>query len=83
MDDDAVRTRLTKIKGIGNWSVDVYLMMVLQRSNGFPLCDIALVTSVKETKRLSKETSRETIALIADKWKPNQTIADLFYGMRT
>ena len=83
LDDDAVRTRLTKIKGIGNWSVDVYLMMVLQRSNVFPLGDIALVTSVKETKRLSKETSRETIALIADKWKPNQTIADLFYGMRT
>ena len=75
LDDDAVRTRLTKIKGIGNWSVDVYLMMVLQRSNVFPLGDIALVTSVKETKRLSKETSRETIALIADKWKPNQTIA--------
>lgn len=75
LDDDTVRTRLTKIKGIGNWSVDVYLMMVLQRSNVFPLGDIALITSVKETKGLSKETSREAIALIAEKWKPYQTIA--------
>ena len=75
LDDDAIRTRLTKIKGIGNWSVDVYLMMVLQRSNVFPLGDIALVTSVKETKGLSKETSRDAIALIAEKWKPYQTIA--------
>lgn len=75
LDDDAVRTRLTKIKGIGNWSVDVYLMMVLQRSNVFPLGDIALVTSVKEIKGLSKETSKEAIALIAEKWKPYQTIA--------
>jgi DNA-3-methyladenine glycosylase II len=29
LDDDTVRTRLTKVKGIGNWSVDVYLMMVI------------------------------------------------------
>jgi len=75
LDDDAVRDRLTKIKGIGNWSVDVYLMMVLQRTNVFPLGDIALVKSVKETKGLSKETSRKAIALIAEKWKPYQTIA--------
>ena len=75
MDNDRIRTALTKIKGIGNWTVDVYLMMVLQRSNLFPLGDIALIKSVKETKGLLKETSKEAIALIAEKWKPHQTIA--------
>ncbi len=75
MGNDAVRTRLTKIKGIGNWSVDVYLMMVLQRCNVFPLGDIALLTSVKETMGLPKETSKEAIGLIAEKWKPYQTIS--------
>lgn len=75
MDNDAVRATLTKIKGIGNWSVDVYLMMVLQRCNIFPLGDIALLTSVKETMGLPKETSREAIGLIAQKWKPYQTTA--------
>ena len=75
MDNDAVRAALTKLKGIGNWSVDVYLMMVLQRCNVFPLGDIALLTSVKETIGLPKETSKEAIGLIAEKWKPYQTIA--------
>jgi DNA-3-methyladenine glycosylase II len=75
MDDDTVRSTLTKIKGIGNWTADVYLMMVLQRCNLFPLGDVALMTSIKETKKLSKEISKEDIAAIAARWKPYQTIA--------
>ena len=75
MDNDKVRTELIKIKGIGNWSADVYLMMVLQRADLFPLGDIALIKSIRETKNLSKEISKQSIAEIADQWKPYQTIA--------
>ncbi|MCW3092177.1 MAG: DNA-3-methyladenine glycosylase 2 family protein [Ferruginibacter sp.] len=75
MSNDGVRANLTGIKGIGNWTVDVYLMMALHRSDLFPLGDVALMTSIRETKNLPKETSRETIALIASNWKPYQTIA--------
>ncbi len=75
MNNDEIRTTLTKIKGIGNWTVDVYLMMVLQRSDLFPLGDIALMTSVRATKQLSKDISRDTIAMIAGSWKPYQTVA--------
>ena len=75
MDDDSIRTSLLKIKGIGNWTVDVYLMMVLQRSNLFPLGDIALLKSVREIKGLSKEISTAAIKQMAEKWKPYQTIA--------
>ncbi len=75
MDNDNIRSTLTKIKGIGNWTVDVYLMMVLQRSDLFPLGDVALMTSVKETKNLSKDVSRDAIVVIANGWKPYRTIA--------
>jgi DNA-3-methyladenine glycosylase II len=75
LDNDIVRTTLSKVKGIGNWTVDVYLMMVLQRTDLFPLGDVALMTSMRETKNLSKSVAREEIALIAARWKPNQTIA--------
>lgn len=75
MDNEAVKTTLIKIKGLGNWSSDIYLMMVLHRCNVFPLGDIALLTSVKEIKTLPKHTTKEAIALIAEKWKPYQTIA--------
>jgi len=75
MDNDLVRTTLTKIKGIGNWTADIYLMMVLQRTDVFPLGDVALITSLREVKKLSKEVSREDIAMIATGWNPYQTIA--------
>ncbi len=75
MENDLVRSTLTKIKGIGNWTVDVYLMMVLQRSDLFPLGDVALMTSVKEVKKLPRNTPAEQIAAIASAWKPYQTIA--------
>lgn len=75
MENDKVRTELIKIKGIGNWSADVYLMMVLQRADLFPLGDIALINSIRETKNLSKEISKQSLAEIAAQWKPYQTIA--------
>lgn len=73
--DEDVRTALKKIKGIGDWTADVYLMMALQRADLFPLGDVALVTSMKEVKKLKQDISREEIAKIAAKWKPYQTIA--------
>jgi len=75
LDNDTVRAKLTKIKGIGNWSVDVYLMMVLQRNDLFPLGDVALIKSVKETKKLSAEITKEEIDKLANQWKPHRTIA--------
>lgn len=73
--DDMVRTELKKIKGIGDWTVDVFLMMALGRTDCFPTGDIALMNSIKQVMQLPKEISKEEILLIADRWKPNRTIA--------
>lgn len=73
--DEEVRHHLKKIKGIGDWTVDVYLMHALQRTDLFPLGDIALVNSLKETKRLDPHISKEKMLLIADAWRPYRTIA--------
>lgn len=73
--DDTIRTELKKIKGIGDWTVDVYLMMALQRADLFPLGDVALVNSLKETKNLPKDVTKEELLLIAERWKPYRTVA--------
>lgn len=73
--DEDIRTALKKIKGIGDWTANVYLMMALQRTDLFPTGDIALLKSFRETKNLPAKISKEEIALIATKWKPYQTIA--------
>ena len=73
--DDAVRSRLTALKGIGNWTVDVYLIFVLQRADVFPMGDLAAVNALKRLKRLPKETLREDLLPVVDSWKPYRTIA--------
>jgi DNA-3-methyladenine glycosylase II len=75
--DDEVRMELKKIKGIGDWTVDVYLMHALQRTDLFPLGDIALVNSLKEVKKLPKHTSKEKMLEIAEPWRPYRTIASM------
>ena len=73
--DEEVSIQLKKIKGIGNWTVDVFLMMALHRCNCFPTGDIALINSIKHVKQLPKETSKEKILQIAEQWQPYRTIA--------
>lgn len=75
MTDEEVRTQLTAIKGIGNWTTDVYLMHALQRTDLFPLGDIALVNSLKETKQLHPHISKEEMLAIAEPWRPYRTVA--------
>lgn len=75
--EDEIRLELKKIKGIGDWTVDVYLMHALQRSDLFPLGDIALVNSLKEIKKLHVHTTKEDMLTIAESWRPYRTIASM------
>jgi DNA-3-methyladenine glycosylase II len=73
--DDVVRSELKKVKGIGDWTVDVFLMMVLHRNDCFAIGDIALMKSIKEVKSLSPLISKEKVLSIVETWKPYRTIA--------
>ncbi len=73
--DEEVRAHMIQLKGIGHWTIDVYLMHALQRTDLFPLGDIALVNSLKEVKQLPKEISKEEMLKIAEPWRPYRTIA--------
>ncbi len=75
LSDDVIRKELKKIKGIGHWTTDVFMMMSLHRCNCFPSGDVALMKSAKQIKGLAPETTAEEILLIAEKWQPYRTIA--------
>src|ERR1700761_4419917 len=72
--DDEIRTQLTALKGIGNWTTDVYLMFVLQRADIFPIGDLAAVNALKRVKGLPMSTTREEVLEIAEQWQPHRTI---------
>ena len=73
--DDEVRKELIKIKGIGNWTIDVYLMFSLQSEDIIPLGDIAVVNTIKEL--FDCKTSEE-IAKLSENWKPYRSMATFF-----
>ncbi|MEO6221159.1 MAG: DNA-3-methyladenine glycosylase 2 family protein [Ginsengibacter sp.] len=70
-----VRMQLTAIKGIGNWTVDVYLMFCLQAKDIFPVGDIAVVNTMKE---LTTARTKEEIILVIERWKPLRSLATYF-----
>ena len=72
---DEVRKELIKIKGIGNWTIDVYLMFSLHKEDVIPLGDIAIKNTIKELYGCSSD---EKILEISGKWKPYRTMASFF-----
>lgn len=73
--DEEVRETLIQLKGIGHWTIDVYLMHALRRTDLFPLGDIALVNSLKQVKNLPAHISKEQMLAIAEPWRPWRTVA--------
>jgi DNA-3-methyladenine glycosylase II len=77
MPDDEIRAKLVALKGIGNWTADVYLMFALQRADIFPVGDLAVVNAIRRIKQLPAETTREEMVEIAAKWQPYRTFASM------
>lgn len=69
---DEVRNELIKIKGIGHWTIDVYLMFSLQSPDIIPLGDIAVVNTIKE---LFDIHTKEAMEQLSENWKPYRTMA--------
>ena len=69
---DEVRNELIKIKGIGHWTIDVYLMFALQSQDIIPLGDIAIVNTIKE---LFDVHTKEEMTKLSENWKPYRTMA--------
>jgi DNA-3-methyladenine glycosylase II len=75
--ENVIRTRLKKLKGIGDWTIDIYLIHALRRMDVFPVGDLALVNAMKEIKSLPASTTKEELIKIAAPWKPLRSIATM------
>lgn len=73
--DEEVRQRLTRIKGIGSWSADVYLLMAMRRADIWPAGDLALAVAAKELWGLEKRPTPLELEQIAEKWRPYRAVA--------
>jgi DNA-3-methyladenine glycosylase II len=75
LDDDTIRTELKQIKGIGDWTVDIYLLMALRRPDVFPPTDLALLAAVQQIKKLDTRPTPPKLTLMAEDWRPYRSVA--------
>jgi DNA-3-methyladenine glycosylase II len=69
---EQVRAELIQIKGIGNWTIDVYLMFCLQATDIIPLGDIAVINTIKELWKIESKSEMESLS---NNWNPHRSMA--------
>ena len=75
MSDEEARLVLTRVKGIGSWSADVYLLMAMRRADIWPAGDLALAVAMKELKGLASRPGPEELERLAETWRPHRAVA--------
>ena len=69
-DDEEAIALLTKIKGIGRWSAEIYLLFAEGRADVFPAGDLAVLIEVWRLMGLPDKPSEKQLRAIAEKWRP-------------
>jgi DNA-3-methyladenine glycosylase II len=82
LSDSAIRERLVRLNGIGNWTVDVYLIIVLHRLDRFPAGDLAAVNGLRELKGLPRTTPVAEVVAVTQPWAPYRTIGTMLVWHR-
>jgi DNA-3-methyladenine glycosylase II len=75
LDDDAARSALLRIKGIGPWTADIYLLMALLRRDVWPRGDRALAVAYQQLNGSRAAPSDDELAEWALEWKPWRAVA--------
>lgn len=72
--DEFIRTALKRIRGIGDWTVDMFLLFGLARLDVFPLHDLALRRIISNIYMIGQD-DRDGMEKVAERWKPFRSVA--------
>jgi len=78
LSNDEVGNVLKEVKGIGQWTVDMFLIFSLNRPDIFPLNDLGIQKGLMLLLGRQKILSRESMLSHSKKWKPYRTLASLY-----
>ncbi len=73
--DHEVRKQLVKVKGIGPWTAEIYLLMVLLRPDSWPIGDLALAVALQDAKSLPTRPGPSELESMAQPWRPWRALA--------
>jgi len=69
-DDEEAIALLTKIKGIGRWSAEIYLLFAEGRADVFPAGDLAVMIELGKLMGLAEKPSEKQLRELAEQWRP-------------
>ena len=77
-DDEAAIAELTRIKGIGRWSAEIYLLFAEGRADIWPAGDLAVQAGLHKILGLSERPDEKTTRILAETWRPHRGAAAIF-----
>jgi DNA-3-methyladenine glycosylase II len=75
MTDEQVIEAITKVKGLGRWSAEMFLMFRLRRPDVLPVDDLGIVNAIYRLYKLRKKPSADRIRKMGEAWRPYRTVA--------
>ncbi len=75
LDNEAVIAELIKVKGIGRWTAEMFLMFTLLRPDVFSYGDLGLRNAIKKLYKLKTQPTQKQLERITKKWSPHRTTA--------
>ena len=75
LSDDEAHAALLRIKGVGPWTANIYLLMALRRPDIWPDGDIALASAVGRLRKMKTRPSFVELEQIAERWRPYRSVA--------
>ena len=78
MDDEAVMEALLRIKGVGPWTAEVYLLFALRRADVWPAGDLAIRSALQRLRGLEERPSIAQTREEAERWRPHRSAAARF-----
>ena len=75
LSDQVVREQLMRVKGVGLWTANIYLLMVLKRPDIWPKGDLALQTAIQQLKGFTKRPTSDEAQAMSEAWRPWRAVA--------
>jgi len=75
LSNEQIKIELKRIKGIGDWTADIYLLMAMLRADVMPCGDLALHVAWQRLKKLERRPASDEFLQIAEQWQPLRSVA--------
>jgi DNA-3-methyladenine glycosylase II len=76
--DEEVAARIMAVKGLGQWSADMFLMFFLRRPDVLPVGDLGIRRAVERAYGLPASPEADDLRMLAEPWRPHRTLACMY-----